>query len=279
MLLTIGIILFLIILVLIGWRLKDEQETKTVWSELKSKNDHRGEKFDLARIETLPEPAKRFFRFAIQEGTPIRNVVELEMRGEFSLGTKEKPNYMPMKAKQIISPPYGFIWKVSAGSGLMQFVGSDASYPKGSWSRFWLFGIIPVARAGGNKDHKLSSFGRYMSEALFWLPSSVLPSENIIWKELGPDHAQATIKHQDMELSVDIVVDNEGTPTTIRFQRWTNANSDGEFRFQPFGGYLSDFKNFDGYMLPTSIEAGNNFGTDDYFPFFKVKVLDIDFPR
>ncbi|HRW30178.1 MAG TPA: hypothetical protein P5227_09295 [Emcibacteraceae bacterium] len=279
MLLTIGIILFLILLGLLGWRFRDEQETKKVWAELKNTKDYKEELFDPTRIETLPEPAKRFFRFAIKEGTPIHPIIELDMSGEFSLGSKEKPNYMPMTAKQIISPPHGFIWKVSAGSGLMRFVGSDACHPDGSWSRFWLFGFIPIARAGGNKDHKLSSFGRYMSEAVFWLPSAVFPSENIVWQKLGPDHAQATITHNGMELIVELIVDKQGAPTTIRFQRWTNANPEGVFRMQHFGGYLSDFKNFDGYMLPTSIEAGNNFGTNQYFPFFKVKVLKIDFPR
>ena len=40
MLLTIGIILFLILLGLLGWRFMDEQETKKVWAELKNTKDY-----------------------------------------------------------------------------------------------------------------------------------------------------------------------------------------------------------------------------------------------
>lgn len=30
-----------------------------------------------------------------------------------------------------------------------------------------------------------------------------------------------------------------------------------------------------GYRLPTRVECGNHFGTDDYFPFFKAEIADI----
>jgi len=47
---------------------------------------------------------------------------------------------------------------------------------------------------------------------------------------------------------------------------------------QPFGGYLSEFREFDGYLLPTAVEGGNFIGTDDYFPFYQVTVTGIRFP-
>lgn len=47
---------------------------------------------------------------------------------------------------------------------------------------------------------------------------------------------------------------------------------------QPFGGYLSNFREFTGFRLPTHIEAGNFFGTEKYFPFFIADVTDLRFP-
>src|SRR6056297_3336784 len=38
------------------------------------------------------------------------------------------------------------------------------------------------------------------------------------------------------------------------------------------GGYLSAFRKFAGYRLPSHVEAGNHFGTDEYFPFFVADV-------
>jgi hypothetical protein len=38
-------------------------------------------------------------------------------------------------------------------------------------------------------------------------------------------------------------------------------------REQPFGGYLSDFREVNGYRLPMRVEGGNLIGTGDYLPF------------
>jgi hypothetical protein len=48
-------------------------------------------------------------------------------------------------------------------------------------------------------------------------------------------------------------------------------------RVQPFDGFLSEFRAFQGFMLPTRVEAGNFFGTRDYFPFYKARVRAIRF--
>lgn len=45
------------------------------------------------------------------------------------------------------------------------------------------------------------------------------------------------------------------------------------------GGYLPEFRKFGGDRLPTHIEARNFFETDDYFPFFRVKVTSVHFPQ
>lgn len=58
--------------------------------------------------------------------------------------------------------------------------------------------------------------------------------------------------------------------------RWSNANPEKIYRLQPFGGELSDFRDVQGFRLP--VKAGNMFGTDEYFVFFKAAVTAIRFP-
>ena len=81
-------------------------------------------------------------------------------------------------------------------------------------------------------------------------------------------------------LSQEVIlsVDAEGKPVQVVFPRWTNANADKAYSVQPFGGTLSEFRTFDGYQLPTHVEAGNGFGTPEYFPFFIADVINITFP-
>ncbi|WP_347232821.1 DUF6544 family protein, partial [Roseovarius sp. A46] len=62
------------------------------------------------------------------------------------------------------------------------------------------------------------------------------------------------------------------------FKRWTNANPEGAYRLQPFGAEVSDYREVEGYRLPFHVEAGNMFGTDEYFPFFIADITDIRFP-
>ena len=75
-----------------------------------------------------------------------------------------------------------------------------------------------------------------------------------------------------------MTVDAQGRASQVAFARWSNANPDRRWQVQPFGGYLSEYRDFDGFCLPTHVEAGNFFGTPDYFPFFVADVASIRFP-
>lgn len=271
------LMLVIIAMVLRFLRHLDDRAVASKWTTLVACSTLNPENFDTRRLDGLPPLAQQFFEVSIRNGTPLNTVVELTMHGEFSLGDKKEPNYLPMKARQLIAPAAGFIWQVKAGKGMMQISGSDAAYPGGSWTRFWLFGIVPVARFGGTVDHARSSFGRYMGEVIFWSPASLLPSDSVIWTEIDAHTVRVSVTQGDLEQAYDLTIDADGHLEQVRFERWSNANDDKTYRFQPFGGYLSDFQDFNGFLLPTSVTAGNHFGTDEYFPFFKVKVDSIKF--
>ena len=266
-----------ILLALVAWRRADNRAERIAWHALTSIQPATPRRFDPAMVDGLPEPARRFFRFAIRGGTPLYTVAEISMRGAISLGDTSKPNYLPMRARQVLAAPQGFIWAVRAGKTI-QFEGSDGSMGRTSWSRFRLLGLIPVVRAGGNEDHARAAFGRCVAEALFWTPAAMLPGDAVRWVAVDDSTARVVVCFEGLEQAVDLAIDPDGQPTRVVFQRWSNANPDGAFRLQPFGGELSEFRDFDGYRLPTRIEAGNFFGTADYFPFFKANVTAVQFP-
>lgn len=259
------------------WRRADERALAARWRALVARVDANPLVFDPDALQDLPEPARRFLIAAIRPGTPLYTVAEIAMHGDFSLGTKEKPDYQPMRACQLLAPPHGFVWQVRVGQGALHFVGSDAAFPGGSWTRFWLASLLPVARMGGNADHALSSFGRYMAEAIFWSPGALMPSDTVRWEALDSETARVTIAHEGFEEEFVVTVDASGRPTQVSFQRWSDANPEKAYRRQPFGGFLSDFREFDGFQLPTTVEAGNHFGSIDYFPFFRVTIDSVRF--
>jgi hypothetical protein len=262
------------LLVLGLWRLFDVRAEQRARQALISLGSIGPAVYDPAMVDGLPEPAQRFFNFTIEPGTPLHPVVEIEMEGELSLGTRERPNYRPMRARQLLAAPHGFIWSLR-WNGVR---GSDGALPDRSWTRFWLFGLLPVVRASG-LDHQRSSFGRLIADSTFWAPASVLPGKYVSWEALGPDSARAIARYGDFEQAIDLHVDQTGQPERIVFQRWSNANPERRHRLQAFGGDFSDFESFEGYRLPTTVVAGNHYGSDDYFPFFKAKVTRVRFPR
>ncbi|WP_332824922.1 DUF6544 family protein [Ramlibacter sp.] len=254
---------------------RDGARARAAWRELAAVAGPPVACFDPAMVAGLPEPARRYFRFAIQPGARLATVAEITMEGELSLGTKQDPRYQPMQADQILAAPHGLVWRVRSGGGALRVAGSDGMVGTDSWTCFWLLGLVAVVRAGGNADHLRAAFGRVVAEAAIWSPAALLPRPGVAWSQPGADTARVTLDHAGMRQDVDIRLDAAGQPLWVCMPRWSNANPDGVFRLQPFGGELSDFRSVDGFRLPFRVEGGNFFGTPDYFPFYRARVLSL----
>jgi hypothetical protein len=228
--------------------------------------------FDPHSVDSLPEPARRYFRFSIAPGTPLRTAVDLRIRGEISLGTRDEPDYMPMEARQILAGTRGFVWQVRAGSGAMRLSGSDGYAYGWGWTRFWLLGAVPVVRVGDASDFARSASGRSVAESAFWLPAALLPSRTVMWEPLGPDQARAWVADGAWEHRLDLTVGPDGRPLSVSILRWSRENPQRRWQLQPFGGTPSDFVQVQGYRIATRVKGGNWFGTADYFPFYRAVV-------
>jgi hypothetical protein len=272
----VNVLLFSILAAVLGlwvWRISDHRADRAARQRLAAAQPAAPACFDPAMVADLPEPARRCFLYTIQPGTPLHTVADITMAGRFGMGTRANPNYLDMTARQTLAMPAGFVWKMRAKRGLVRLSGSDSE----RWTRFWLMGLLPVARMRGDADHRRSAFGRYVAEAVFWTPAAVLPGPGVQWTLVDANCARLTVRHDGLEQSVDLTVAPDGQPVEVRFERWSNANPAKVHRRQPFGGTLSAFRAFHGFRLPTHVEAGNFFGTDQYFPFFVADVTNIDF--
>ncbi|MFN3170232.1 MAG: DUF6544 family protein [Hyphomicrobiales bacterium] len=277
----VGVIVLIVVAVatLALWRLRDARADAQVMAALHALQPANPQAFDEALLEGLPEPAQRFFRFAIAPGTPLYTVADIEMDGRLSLGTADNPRWMAMTARQVLGAPDGFLWQPKLSVGGLPMMGSDAALHRTSWTRFWLLGLLPVVRAGGNADHARAAYGRYVGESLFWTPAALLPGEGIRWELLGENSAQVTLTAFGMAQPVELHVDTRGAPTHITFPRWSDANPQKQFQIQLFGGDLSEFQTFEGFTVPTVVHAGNFYGTADYFPFYQVRVSSVTYSQ
>ena len=274
MMISVALILIVVLFTLYGWRYLDHRKDLKEMGRLINTQPVTASVFEVSMVHDLPEPVRRYFKYTIAEGTPLFTVADISMSGQFSLGTKSNPNTLSMTARQVLAAPEGFLWKMQAVKRFMQLSGSDSA----SWTRFWMAGFAPVARMGDSMDHRRSAFGRLVSEAVFWTPAALLPRLGVTWEAVDKNTARVIVCFNELEQAVDIELTEAGQPVQVRFARWSNANADKVYREQPFGGYLSEYREFEGFRLPTHVEAGNLFGTDDYFPFFIADVSAISFP-
>lgn len=256
---------------------RDEAATEAVWHRLAEAGEQGPKLYDPAMIAFLPPVAQRYFARAIAPGTPLHRKVRLEMSGQFVMNGKA----LPMRACQILAPPAeGFVWQAWIGAGLMRFAGSDGYLRAGastqSWTKFWLHGLVPLARIGGTPDHARAAATRAMLESV-WVPAALLPQMGAAWTQTGPDSAEIRFAATPELPPMHVTLDPQGDLAEIWALRWSDANSDKTYRLQPFGGKVFESAGFQGFRIPVRVEMGNHWGTDAYAPFFLSRVTRAEY--
>src|SRR5262245_52371643 len=179
LLLVVGVLIVVALTTLAILRRRDDGKVDGIWQSLEVTSPH--QVFTEDMVSDLPGPARRYLLHAIRPDTPLASSVSLEMRGTMRL--KPEQEWMPMKARQILAPPKGFVWRAEAGNGLMRFSGGDHYANGGGRMRFWLWGVVPLVKQEG-ADVSRAALGRMACETI-WLPSSLLPQRGVKWDALA----------------------------------------------------------------------------------------------
>ncbi|MBD1845310.1 hypothetical protein H6F89_18240 [Cyanobacteria bacterium FACHB-63] len=280
LLLAIGALFAVAIVALIFTQSKHNANIAKTWRVLQTKPSSI-ERFSKEMIADQPEPVQRYFlhafgaernREASAPGIPIASSVHLKMSGTLRLAPNQE--WMPLQAEELLSTQ-GFVWKATAGKGLMQMQGADYYTHGAGRSRFSLWGLIPVVNAQ-SPDVMRSSIGRWIGEC-FWLPTLLLPSRGVSWRVIDVNTIQASLKADGEPLTLTFVIDAQGRLLRSSFLRWGNQTEDKHYAEIPFGATYETEQTFDGYTIPSQISAGWWSGTDRYFEFFRMTLEQADF--
>jgi hypothetical protein len=228
--------------------------------------------FSEEMVANLPEPVQRYFRHAIATGTPLATSVYLSMNGNIRLAPEQA--WMPLQAEEFLSTK-GFVWKATAGRGLMRLRGADYYTQGRGRMRFSLWGLIPIINAH-NPDVIRSGMGRWVGE-FFWLPSALLPERGVSWQAIDQNTIQSRLKADGETITLTFVIDKQGRLLRSFLLRWGNQTADKQYAEIPFGGSYQTEKTFGGYTIPSQMGAGWWFGTDRYFEFFGVSIERAEF--
>jgi len=254
-------------------RMRDARHARVVWDALLAQRDRLPPSYDPAMVADLPEIAQRYFAGAIAPGASLHRVARLEMEGSLILNGRD----LPMRADQILAPLQGFVWRAGAGSGLIRFSGSDGYWNgRTSWTRFWLWGVLPVARIADTKDHARAAAARMLMESL-WAPAALLPQFGAVWTQTGADKAEVRFLEMQGVEPIHLTLDAAGRVLEMTTLRWSNANPERIYRLQPFGGRTLAHATHQGFTIPTAMEIGNLYGTPEYAPFFRARLTRVEY--
>jgi hypothetical protein len=236
-----------------------------------------GRVFSEAMVADLPDPARRYFRHAIQPGTPLASQVHLTQTGSIRIGER----WAPFTAEQVLAGEtagtagkegHGFVWRVRARIGGLPVVGSD-DYARGQGRmRMLLLGVIPVVD-DASADLARSAIGRLVGEYM-WLPSAWLPQAGAAIEPIDADRFAVTTTVGGETTRITLAVDEHGRLTDGRFQRYGDETPDKHYQYIPFGGPYdpSAERTFGGYTIPTRVRAGWWYGTPHYRETFRIDV-------
>ena len=260
----------LVTLILIVIRVRSEQIINRIWRSLQAKSTTGIFKQEM--VANLPEPVQRYFLHAIAPETPLSSSVELELTG--SLRLEPDTAWIVMKGKEMLAVP-GFVWKATIGRNLIRLIGADY-YSKGLGGiQFFLWGLIPVFN-DQNAQINRSCIGRLAAEYV-WLPSALLPQNDVTWQVIDECTIQASLKIENEPVTLTLTIDNNGKLLTISLPRWGVNTDSGNWEYIPFGGKFQAEQTFNGFTIPSKMSASWWFDKDQYFEFFRAEIEQVNF--
>ena len=205
-------------------------------------------------LEDLPPPVRRYFQAVLRAGQPIIRGTRIEQVGNFLLNP-EKDTWGPFEAVQYLSgSPPGFIWdaRIRMAPGLSVRVRDGFVGGSGTMSAR-VMGLLNVVSVEDTPGINAGALHRYLAEAV-WCPTSLLPSQGVVWEAMDESTARATLSEMGTTVSVEFRFGEDGFVQSI-FTPERARDVDGESVPTPWQGRFWDYAEWDGMRIPLAGEV------------------------
>jgi hypothetical protein len=168
-------------------------------------------------LADLPDPVRRYLRYAGVAGTPFPSTVRLRQQGRMRAGPGQR--WLPLEAEEHYSvQPPGFVWAGTARLGPLPVVRARDMYAKGAGRMLVkLASLWPVVDASGAQMDQAEML-RYLSE-LIWFPAAFLAG-NISFEAVDDSSARVTLADHGRTATATMVFDQQGRLTGFVAQRY-----------------------------------------------------------
>lgn len=223
-------------------------------------------------FEDLPAPVAAYFRFALRDGQARIRTAIIRHEGEFSLNNK----WVPFTSVQhFTSCPAGFIWDAKMKMNSLINVRVRDSYLNGRGAMSAkVLSLISVMDAHDDANLNAGSLMRYLAE-LAWLPTALLPSENLRWTAIDDDKALATLSDGDTTVSLEFTFNERGEISSF-FAPARIYSLKGESRELPWAGRLWNYQERNGMMIPLEGEVSWQMPQGNE-PYYKGRIVAVEY--
>ena len=250
------------------WR----SETEAMAAELKQAATPNSETVSFQDFDHRPAPVAAYFRFALQDGQKRIRTATIQHEGEFCLNDK----WIPFVSTQVFSAhPAGFVWDAKMKMNRLLNVRVRDSFLKGRGAMSAKFlSLISVMVAHDEPQLDAGSLLRYLAEAV-WLPTALLPSQNLKWTAIDDHKALATLSDGDTAVSLEFSFAPSGEISSV-FAPARIYSTKGESKEYPWGGRLWNYQERNGMMIPLEGEVWWQM-PEGNAPYYKGKIVGVQY--
>ena len=226
----------------------------------------------LAMLAGLPEPAKRYLRYAGVVGRPMVDTVRVRQ----ACRMRPAPHRIsfPLVAEQwyAVEPP-GFIWDATlAVAGIPVVRGRDGYLDGKGMMTIKVGSLIPIVDAAGPEMDQASLL-RYLSE-MPWFPSAFL-RERVTWEAIDDATVRVSIVDGDLQATGTLTIDPEGRLVEFRSER--HAMVGDRFELRPWCAPTYAYGEFEGLRLPVRGAAVWTLPDGSTLPYIEVDLTEVTF--
>lgn len=231
-------------------------------------------RFQAAELQGLPAPVQAYFRQVLTPDQLLISGVHVRQQGQMLL-SEGSTDWRDFTANQwVYNQRPGFDWdaRVAVVPGVRVHV--HDSYVAGvGILKASVMGLYTVAHEEGPALAE-SELLRFLAEAA-WYPTSLLPSQGVVWQAVDAQHARATLTEGGVKASLVFGFDRQGLIETVRADARLRQTGTRPVA-TPWLGRFSAYQRRAGMLVPMAGEVGWEMG-GRYQPYWRGSIVDLGY--
>jgi hypothetical protein len=209
--------------------------------------------FTYSQLNNLPPLLKKYFHNVILDSTTFPHFLTVAQNGKIK--TSDTTQWFPLEAQEFFttqSPNY--LWDARLQTNKFFWVKTIDSYINGKGNMLIKVNSSITITDAWNIEMNKSGLFRYFSEALLF-PTSLLPSQNLLWNILDSNKAEIKFKDKNNSIVAKVFFNREGMIEKIATEDKYRSTKKGYMK-TPYTIYYSNYKLIkDKFIIPMHYEV------------------------